>query len=173
MKKVQMPRSFPFLPPINPLLIAIWLIGTASVVCADDFSFDKALSIYNNTSTAHQLSTYLGTASPNDRKDYRFALYQIRGDYANFRFFDGDGRITEALGSAKSAGLTDAQIDGIKADLAKERSFWVEHIPPTPSIVSTIGHSETSTGDLPPRETDSKPATVHTGGSSTSRQVDQ
>lgn len=88
------------------------------------FSFDRALQIYNDVNTAGQLTKYLESASSDDKKDYRYLLYQIRGYYANYQFENADALVEAGVLGARNAGLTDTQADAIRADLKKQRDYW-------------------------------------------------
>jgi hypothetical protein len=88
------------------------------------FSFDRALQIYNDVTTASQLTEYLKEASADDQKDFRYTLYRIRGCYANYQFEDGDALVEVGLLGARNAGLTNTQVDGIRSNLKNEKDYW-------------------------------------------------
>jgi hypothetical protein len=108
------------------LLFVVCVFSLANLGLAETppFSFDKALQIYNDVNTASQLTQYLQSASSDDKKDYRYTLYRIRGYYANYQFENGDALVEKGVLGARHAGLIDTQVDVIRVELKKQRDYW-------------------------------------------------
>jgi hypothetical protein len=111
---------------LKSLILPVLLVFVihASGQTTDSFSLDIAKRIYGDTTTATALTKYLEAASAEQKNDFRYKVYQIKGYYATYRFEEGDALIEKALGAAKDAGVSDGDVQGMQTDLKTEKTFW-------------------------------------------------